>query len=330
MAKTHLRQANHQLRALMTRAVTLGKSSIVSLGGYSVTVTGVRTYDLRDPYHLVFALSWPRFILLAVGAYLMMNVAFAGLYLQQSGAVANARPGSFADAFFFSVETAGTVGYGEMYPATLYGHIVCTTEIFAGVAFTALATGLLFVRFSRPRARICYAESAVIASHHDQPTLMIRIANRRNSLLYNAAASLSVLLSSRTEGGEVFRRIHELRLERPRLPMFSLTWTLMHIIDEASPLHGYDKARLSEADAFLWLGIEARDVTLAADVIDTRGYAPEEIQFGMRYAEILSFDGKGHPVADLAAVSRLTPDVGPEPERSGWDDRRLAEAGTQV
>ena len=119
------------------------------LGGYTITRKGVAGFDLRDSYHLVIALSWPRFIVLVVAVHPAINVGFALLYLAQPAAIANAHRGSLADAFFFSVETSATVGYGEMYPATLYGHIVCTTEIFVGVAFTALATGLLFVRFSR-------------------------------------------------------------------------------------------------------------------------------------------------------------------------------------
>jgi inward rectifier potassium channel len=287
---------------------------------------GVARTDLRDSYHLVIALSWPRFILLAITVHIAINVVFSLLYLLQPGAVANAHPGSLLDAFFFSVETSATVGYGEMYPATLYAHIVCTVEIFVGVAFTALATGLLFVRFSRPRARIFYAANPVIARHAGHPTLMIRIANGRPGLLYGAAAHLSLLLSSRGEHGEIFRRVYELQLTRSRLPIFSLTWTLMHRIDDSSPLVGFDAARLVEQDAFLILGIEARDVTVSAGVIDTKGYMPTEILFGMRYAELVSFDSEGHPLADLSAISRLESDVGPEPPRTGWQDPSSGEA----
>jgi inward rectifier potassium channel len=286
---------------------------------------GIARFDPRDLYHLIVMLSWPRFLLLVVGAHLAMNIGFAFLYLAKPGAVENVRPGSFADAFFFSVETSATVGYGRMVPVTLYGHVVSTTEIFAGVAFTALTTGLLFVRFARPRARILYSESAVIASHDGRPTLMIRIANGRRSLLFDATAHLNLLLSIRGKRGETIRRVHELHLLRSRLPMFPLTWTLMHPIDDTSPLRGYDAALLREHDARLWLGLEARDVVLAALVVDTKGYAPDEIMFGMRYADLLSFDAYGQPVADLSAVSRLEPDVGPEPTQSGWDDRHWSE-----
>jgi inward rectifier potassium channel len=309
-----------RFRSVVTRRETGGSQSRVMVGGYTVWLKGIARFDLRDTYHNVIALSWPKFLLTLVAVAAAINIAFASLYLAQPGAVANARPGSFFDVFFFSVETAATVGFGEMYPATVYGHIVCTAEIGVGMSFTALMTGLLFVRFSRPKAKIRYAQNAVIALHDGQPTLMIRIANGRRSLLYDAGVHLSLLLTSRGEQGEMLRRVHELRLARSRLPMFSLTWTLMHKIDRSSPLQNYDAARLIEADARLLLGVEARDVTAAAQVVDTKGYDSTQILFGMRYAGTMSFDAEGHPVADLSELSQLEPDTGPEPPQSGWDN----------
>ena len=315
-----------RLRATLVRKWQSRRLSRVVLAGYTMTMKGTARFDPRDSYHLVIALSWPRFILLAVAAHITINFGFALLYLLQPGAIANAHPGSLVDAFFFSVETSATVGYGEMYPATFYGHVVCTAEIFVGVAFTALATGLLFVRFSRPRARILYAANPVVATHEGHPTLMIRIANGRRGLLFDAAAHLSLLLSFRAENGEVFRRVYELELTRPQLPIFSVTWTLMHRIDETSPLAGYDSARLVEGDALLLLGVEGRDITVSASVVDTKGYSHAQILFGMRYTELVSFDTEGHPLADLSAVGRVERDVGPEPPQTGWQDRTWKEA----
>ena len=317
-----------QFRAVTARWKRDGRPSKVVIGGYTVWLKGIARLDLRDTYHMVIALSWQRFLLTLIALDALINITFASLYFAQPGAVANARPGSFADVFFFSVETAATVGFGEMYPTTFYGHVVCTAEIGVGMAFTALMTGLLFVRFSRPRAQIRYAQNVVIALHDGQPTLMIRIANGRQSLLYDAVAHLSLLLTSRGDRGELLRRVHELRLTRSRLPMFSLTWTLMHKIDASSPLQSYDAERLIRSDARLLLGVEARDVTVAAQVIDTRGYDPTQILFGMRYAGALSLDAEGHPVADLSALSRVERDIGPEPPLSGWDDQNWDEGGS--
>ena len=289
------------------------RSTRLLLGGYAITMQGVAGFDLRDTYHLIIAISWPRFLLVVVCAHLAFNIGFALLFMARPDSIANMPPGSFADAFFFSVETSATVGYGDMHPVTFYGHAVCTAEIFVGIAFTALATGLLFVRFSRPKARIRFAENAVVASHAGQPTLMIRLANGRRGLLYDAAAHLALLLSIRGEHGELVRRLHELRLARSRLPIFTVTWTLMHRIDDDSPLHNYDAAQLLEHDAHLLVGIGGHDATLAAQVVATKGYSPSKILFGMRYADVFSFDAQGHPVADLSAVSGIERDVGDEP-----------------
>jgi inward rectifier potassium channel len=128
---------------------------------------------MRDPYHLAVALTWPQFLATLLMLYLLVNVAFATLFWLIPGSVANARAYSFPDAFFFSIETLATVGYGEMYPVTLYGHVVASAEIVCGLAFTAILTGLTFVRFSRPRAKLVFASHPVVAMHNGKPTLML-------------------------------------------------------------------------------------------------------------------------------------------------------------
>lgn len=290
------------------------------LGGNTVWMKGVTRFDLRDSYHNVIGLSWPRFLLTVVALHLAINMSFALLYLAQPASVANARPGSLADAFFFSVETSATVGYGEMYPATLYAHAICTVEIMVGMAFTALMTGLFFVRFSRPKAQIRFAQNAAIASHRGEPTLMIRIANGRSGILYDAVVHLNLVLVRRGDEGRMTRQIYELRLARSRAPIFALTWTLMHKIDATSPLHDCDAARLAEQGAVLLLGVEARDTTVSAQVADTKVYESTQILFGMRYVDAMSFDADGHPVADLSAVGQLERDIGPEPAVAGWQE----------
>jgi inward rectifier potassium channel len=161
----------------------------------------------------------------------------------------------------------------------------------------------------------------VIASHEGQPTLMIRIANGRRSLLYNAEAHLNLLLTRVTSEREVIRRVFELRLTRSRLPIFSMSWVLMHRINETSPLHGYDEAKLAEHDARLLLGVEAHDTTVSAEVVDMKSYDSEHILFGRRYAASVSLDALGRPLVDLTAVGNTEPDVGPEPVMWGWEDR---------
>ena len=277
-------------------------------GAFDVRKSGLRRVDWRDPYHLALSQSWPRFFAAMLGLELALNSVFACLYLLQRGAVANARPGCFTDAFFFSLETLATVGYGVMAPATLYGHIVSAIEILTGVAFTAVLTGLVFGRFSRPKAKILYAEHAVIGMHDGTRALTIRIANGRLTLLADAQARVSALLMEVTAEGQRFRRPHDLVLQRASFPLFALTWTLVHVIDASSPLFGWDQRRLQAEDVRLFVTLRARDVALAADVHDIHSYGHGEILFGMRYRDAVSWDEQGRTVADLDKLSLVVPD----------------------
>jgi inward rectifier potassium channel len=303
------------------RSARREKSRPLLVGDYAIKKTGVARFDWRDPYYFAVALSWPRFLLSLIALFAAINLVFALLYLVDPVPLANAHPGSLSDTFFFSLETATTVGYGDMYPADHYGRIVAGSEMMVGVAFTALTTGLLFVRFSRPKAQIRYATNAVIAVHNGQPTLMIRIANGRLSLITEASAHLGMLRAQRT-GGQVLRQIYELPLVRSRAPLFPLTWTLMHPISTSSPLHGYAAARLVEDDVHVWVSVTGHDSTLATTIVDTRTYVPADILCGMRYTGTISADAEGHPTFDLRELSGIEPDSGPEPLESGWVDAR--------
>lgn len=275
---------------------------------FGLAKLGASRFDFRDPYHLAVSLSWPGFAFAMLASWIILNLGFAGLYAVSPGAIANARPGSFADVFFFSIETLATVGYGVMAPATLYGHIISALETMAGLAFTAIVTGLLFVRFSRPKAKIAYAADAVVTSHNGHPTLMLRLANARTTLMSGASARLFVMLADRTVEGTFYRRIHELPLVQSHQPLFVMPWTLMHVIDPLSPLHGHDAASLTRDQARLFLTIETWDHVLAAMVFDLRDYAAERIRFGMRFANTVSVDGGGRATADLARMSLLLPE----------------------
>src|SRR5260221_2690241 len=294
------------------------KSARIRLGTYEFTKKGVSRFDLRDPYHLAITLTWPQFLAALFALYLIVNTVFAALFWLVPGSVANARPGSFTDVLFFSIETLATVGYGDMYPATLYGRVVASSEILCGLAFTAILTGLTFVRFSRPRAKLIFAANPVVATHNGKPTLMLRIGNGRTGLLTDAAAKLNV--SVMTTAGKLFRSAQELRLERAHIPAFPLSWTLMHVLDEGSPLHGFDTAQFIAADARVFVTVEARDPALATAVHDFRNYTPEDICFGMRYADVVTTAEDGTLVVDLTRIGALEADVG-ERREQGWTER---------
>jgi inward rectifier potassium channel len=269
---------------------------------------GASRFDLRDPYHLAVSLSWPVFVTVLLGGWLVINLFFALLYVLSPGDIVNAQAGSFRDAFFFSIETLATVGYGVMAPSSLYGHIISAMEIVCGTAFTAIVTGLLFVRFSRPKAKILYADDAVVTSHNGRHTLMIRCSNARVTMMTAANARLFVLLGERTDEGVFFRRIYDLPLAQSHLPLFVMPWTLMHVIDDESPLRGINAETIGQLDIRLFLTLEARDQALATTVYDFKAYVASHICFGMRYANAVTADGAGQTTADLSRISLLEPD----------------------
>jgi inward rectifier potassium channel len=289
------------------------------IGSTEFEVKGISRFDPRDPYYFAVALTWPQFLAVLLALYLSVNVVFAALFWLVPGSVANARSGHFADNFFFSIETLATVGYGAMYPATLYGHVIAAIEIICGVAFTAVLAGLTFVRFSRPRAKLIFAANPVVAMHNGKPTLMVRIGNGRATVLMDATAKLNIFSKIIDAGGRPLRRGRELQLARAHVPIFPVFWTLMHVIDERSPLHGYDAARMVEADARVFVILEARDPTLGTAVHGVRYYEPEDIRFGMRYSDALTTESDGTLVVDMTRFGAVEPDVGDRPE-PGWTE----------
>jgi inward rectifier potassium channel len=281
---------------------------MIGVGSFEIYKTGASRYDLRDPYHLVATMSWPMFFASFVLSELSINLVFALLYAAQPGAIANARPGSLADAFFFSIETLATVGYGAMVPVTRYGHVISALEIVCGVVYTAIVTGVIFIRFSKPKAKILYADHPVVTHHNGHPTLMLRIANGRTHMLADARARLHVLMDERSPEGHRFRRLHTLPLAREDFPLFALTWTLMHRIDATSPLCGLGPEGLAGSDVRMFVSVEARDPALAAQVHDLKTYPGASVLFGMRYADAVGPDEQGRTVADVRKISLMEPD----------------------
>ena len=244
------------------------RSVSAELGSMSLEKIGVSRFDWRDPYHLAVTLSWPGFLTALLLAYIGINLLFALLYFLVPGSVTNVRPGSLSDNFFFSVQTLATVGYGVMAPQTLYGHLITTMETFVGLTLTAMMTGLVFVRFSKPRAKIVFADSAVVTTADDgRRLLMIRIGNGRPNALMEATARLTTLVTKRSSTGQTFRHAVDLKLARSDMPFFPLTWTLIHELDDTSPVREALRGGEEGSDGLrLLLTISARDPALDATV----------------------------------------------------------------
>lgn len=178
---------------------------------------------------------WPTFFAVLALLFLLLNTLFATLYMLGAAPIANHFPEGFGGAFFFSVETLATVGYGDMHPQTVYVHWIATLEIFVGISSIALATGLIFARFSRPDAKIIFARYAIVRPLEGQMTLMVRAANGRQNVIAEARARLRILRQETTVEGYMLRKLHDLTLVRDQHPVFKLGWSLMHFIDESSP-----------------------------------------------------------------------------------------------
>ncbi len=277
--------------------------------GLEFAKIGASRYDLSDPYHVARTVRWPTFVVGVFVIYGFINLVFAALYLAQPGCVANVRPGAFSDAFFFSIETLATVGYGVMAPASLYGHVVASAEIVTGMAFTAIVTGLIFVRFSRAKAKIVYADVAVITRHNGRPTMMFRIGNARASVMTHVRVEVNAVVPEITPEGGSYRRLQELTLVRSSIPLFPMVLVLMHEIDEHSPLAGLDDRTLAETDMTIVLSVEARDPQLAAMVYDMKAYFARDLRPGMRFVDAVT-QRDGRTLADLRRISLVEPEDG--------------------
>lgn len=286
----------------------------VHLGDIHAIKLGMHRYNLRDPYYLVLTISWPVFFALTVAFYLTTNLVFALAYLAVPGCIANARPGVFIDHFFFSIETLATVGYGVMSPANIYGHLVASTEIIFGLMSMAVITGLVFTRFSRPRPRLMFSKVAVVAPYERHPALMLRVVNERHGTVAEASARLTLLRRSHTASGKTLRRFYDLRLERPSTPIISLSWSLIHHIDEQSPLWGVTAEELEQDGALLVASISGYDESISASVVAHKMYSATAILFGYEFIDVMDQLPTGEVVLDMARFHDAVPvEAAPSP-----------------
>ena len=195
--------------------------------------------------------------------------------------------GSFLESLFFSIETYTTVGFGDLHPRTTYGHTIVSIEVFVGMVTTAMITALVFIRFTRIGPRILFAEVAPIAVHDGQRSLMVRLANERMNEISVAQARVWISTTYTTAEGSLFRRFDEVALLRNHSPVFALSWTLVHPIDERSPLHTLDERAASEREISVTVVIDGQDETTGQTVRARKNYFVDDLRFGHRYTDIL-------------------------------------------
>ena len=261
----------------------------------------------RDPYHLLLTIPWAGFFLLICSSYIFINTLFAFAYWLGGNCIANAKPGSFLDAFFFSVQTLASIGYGAMYPITIYANIIVTIEAMIGVMGVALMTGLAFARFSRPTARVIFSRVAVITQHEGMPTLMFRTANQRRNMILEAQMGVYLMRDDITLEGESIRKIYDLKLVRNQTPSFSLSWTVMHIIDESSPLYGMTAELLSQTQALLMISVSGIDETVAQVLHARHSYGANQIFWNYKFVNIIHNTPDGHRYFDYTHFHDVLP-----------------------
>jgi inward rectifier potassium channel len=266
---------------------------ILLLGGREVIAEGQRLSFWADISHRCMTASWPAFIAGAVLVFIGFNAVFASLYALGDQPISSIPGGAYIDYLYFSIETLSTAGYGDMHPQTHYGHFVAAVELFTGIFSMSLMTGLIFARFSRPNARLLFADHPVISSHEGKPTLMVRFANERHNIIGNATARLWMLRNVVSTEGESLRRFYELPLMRNEHPALALSWTLYHVLDEQSPLHGLDADDLAASSVSLVVVVSGYDVVAAQTVHARKSYDHPDIRFGQRYADILDISEDG-------------------------------------
>ncbi len=281
-------------RQLRDRQVPhFGTSQVVRIG----STTG---WQWQDFYHLCLLLPWPQFLLGVTVAYLVANTLFACLYLAGGDCIANATPGSFADSFFFSVQTMATIGYGGMSPKTPYANILVTFEALAGLIGVTMGTGIMFARFSKPTARVVFSESAVVTPNEGIPTLMFRVANQRHNQILEAQVRVTLVRNEVTAEGRFMRRFYDLKLMRSQTRVFMLPWSVMHVIDAHSPFYGKDSASLFESEAEILLTVTGIDETVSQTVHARHSYFPADVLWNKRLADILLTTPDGQLAIDFA------------------------------
>ncbi|MCP5054148.1 MAG: K+ channel, inward rectifier [bacterium] len=279
-------------------------------GSFNVTRHGLSFFSSLSPYHHLLTTSWWRFIGLALLGYFLMNLIFAFAYMAVGaqaleGTQASSYLGELFRAFFFSVQTSSTIGYGHIIPDNLAANILVTIESFFGLLAMALATGLVFSRFSRPVAKIIFSKNAIVAPYREITGFMFRIANARKNQLLELGAQVFFSCIEEKEGQRK-RTWHKLELERTKVPFFPLSWTIVHPIDKKSPLYNITHEELMEKGAEFMILLSGMDDTFNQTVFSRSSYKAQEVIYGVRFSSIFENLHDHGPVSiDISRLSDI-------------------------
>jgi inward rectifier potassium channel len=267
-------------------------------------IVGGRAHPLRDIYDFLLRAPWRVGLFVIVTVFLLINALF-GLGYRATGGVVGVRPESLADAFFFSVQTFGTLGYGAMYPESLAAHLLVTLEVMIGMFLLALATGFTFSKFSTVRARVQFADKVAISPVNGVPTLMVRLGNERTSRIIDASIQLMLTRLEHTAEAVSFYRMLDLRLERSRMPNLRRSWTVFHRLTNDSPLFGATPESLATMEAELLILVTGLDETSSQTLHAQTRYEHKQLAWGVRYADLLTELPDGRLRVDLTKFQAI-------------------------
>lgn len=297
--RPHHRQGGNKRGHLPSRRVRLGQREFIT--------HGITPAVWQDLYHYFMTVGWLQLFATIAAFFLMFDALFGFLYYLVPGCIANLNPPGLAGAFFFSVETLATVGYGDMHPQSVYGHVIAMIEAFIGLMSLAVITGIMFARFSRPKARFLFAKSAVVRPIDGTLTLMFRAANARQNVIQGASAKLHLLRDEVTEEGFQIRRITELPLIRAEHPMFVLGWNIMHAIDDASVLRMENEESLRASGAIIVLTISGTDETTGQVLMARAVYPSSAIRWNEAFSDIIEQAPDGALHFDYSKFDQIVP-----------------------
>ncbi|MCA9563729.1 MAG: low temperature requirement protein A, partial [Myxococcales bacterium] len=267
----------------------------------------------RDLYFFLMEGSWKLVFAFLISSYLLINLVFAALYLLEPESIANARPDSFADAFFFSVQTVSTIGFGTLSPGTTWSNTLVVVEALTGVLFAAISTGLMFAKASRPSAKVLFSKVVVVDKHHGDLTLMFRVGNGRGNEIVDAHMRVSALCDEVSPEGRSHTKLVDLQLRRSDSPLFRMSWTVFHVIDENSPLYGIDWRRPSNHLVGIIVTMTGHDGTYAQTVYSRHIYDPEDLRYGFQFEDVISRMEDGRFLVDYTKFHSVFPSTSLEP-----------------
>lgn len=261
-------------------------------GSFNLAEYASRTFEWEDLYHYLLTIRWTTFFFALAMIYVAENTIFGSIYFflghtSFHGLQSATGVDFFIECFFFSVQTFATIGYGRINPVGMGANLVVSLEALVGLLSAALATGILFARFSRPSANVLFSKNALISLHDGKPALTIRMANKRRNQIVDASVKAVVSFTYNTKEGQNFRMPYDLKLVRGHSSYFAMSWTIIHEIDESSPLAGKSLAQLKELDAEIIIALVGIDSVFSSSVSARSSYKPDEIRFNSRFDDMI-------------------------------------------